>query len=76
MRTLNAKLERELLPHKKRLENLQAELTDVVENFHVELPERPAPEVNPDETDWLFDSSREYLAQLEFYEARKKGETK
>jgi hypothetical protein len=65
-------MDQELRPHKKRLKRLQDKLAKVAETFDVELPERPAPEVEPDEETWLFDSDRNYEEQLAFYKARRK----
>jgi hypothetical protein len=46
----------------------------VAETFDPDLPERPKAEVaEPDETDWLFDSGRDYLTQLEYYRAHRDG---
>jgi hypothetical protein len=37
-----------------------------------DLPGRPEPEINtPDESNWLFDSNRTYLAQLAVYRERR-----
>ena len=36
-----------------------------------ELPEVPEPEIAEDNAEWLFDSSRDYLEQLEYYKKRK-----
>jgi hypothetical protein len=42
------------------------------ESFDPELPDRPAPETDEvDESDWLFDSQRDYLTQLKHYKDRK-----
>lgn len=37
------------------------------------MPEMPEPEVDPDDGDWLFDSTREYLEQLSVYKKRQNG---
>jgi hypothetical protein len=70
---LSEKLEKELRPHRERMASLQAELSEAAQGLHVELPDRPAPKIEVDESDWLFNSSRTYLEQNEFYQKRKKG---
>jgi hypothetical protein len=48
------------------------ELSEVYANFDVELPEHPQPEIEPpDESEWLFDSNRDYVTQIGFYKQRK-----
>jgi hypothetical protein len=43
--------------------------------FDPELPDRPSPEIaEVDESDWLFDSRRDYLKQMDVYKARKSSE--
>lgn len=38
------------------------------------LPDRPTAKVQlPDEADWLFDASRDYLTQLTYYKDRRNG---
>ena len=37
--------------------------------MEVELPELLELEVEPDDEGWFFDSSRDYLEQLEYYKA-------
>ena len=41
--------------------------------MEVELPELLEPEVEPDDEGWFFDSSRDYLEQLEYYKAHQNG---
>jgi hypothetical protein len=42
------------------------------EELRIELPDRPEADLAaPDETDWLFDSSRDYLDQLAAYKAQR-----
>jgi hypothetical protein len=70
--SLQAELYTELEPLRTRIEPREA-LTKAYEELDPELPERPEPELEePDEEDWLFDSNREYLEQLEYCKARKK----
>jgi hypothetical protein len=40
------------------------------------LPELPEPEIEEDDTNWLFDSYRDYFEQLAVYQAYKSGQTK
>ena len=38
------------------------------------MPDRPDPEIDPaDESDWLYDSSRAYMEQLDCYKRHKEG---
>jgi hypothetical protein len=49
---------------------LRSEISEAVDTFDVELPERPEPEVPDDAgvlSGWLFDSDRSYLAQAVAY---------
>jgi hypothetical protein len=40
-----------------------------------DLPDRPEPDIQlPDESGWLFDSDRGYIAQLAVHQAHKKGQ--
>ncbi len=74
LKAVNDELQAELAPLKKRLAPLRAALAEKWEEFNPDLPERPVPEIDEiDESEWLFDSSREYMAQLAFYKQRKKG---
>jgi len=42
------------------------------DEFTVDLPPRPEPaEADADESDWLFDSNREYLEQIAVYKRHK-----
>jgi hypothetical protein len=74
---LNQRLEQELRPFRKPLAELQKEVTEAGEEFDALLPERPGQEPTaPEESAWLFDSSRSYVEQLAFYPshpARKRG---
>lgn len=71
---LNADLQRELDPYRPQLEAvrqaIQAAVDAVGDVF--ELPDPPEPDLpEPDDSGWLYDSSRNYLTQLEFYKARR-----
>jgi hypothetical protein len=77
LRRLHDRLEAKLAPLYKRAAGVRQAVQEERERFmrEVELPERPEPETDPpDEDDWLFDASREYLAQLAMYKARKNGQ--
>lgn len=69
-------MESDLAGVTERLNNLKARVREKAEVFEPELPERPEPEIEGDDPDttWLFDSSRDYMDQLEIYKARKRGE--
>lgn len=55
---------------------LNNELRAEKKTISLDLPLRPEPEFDlAGEDSWLFDSSRDYMEQLEFYTARRKGET-
>jgi hypothetical protein len=73
VQALQKQMAQELRPYQKRLRKLEQEFADVIENFDVEVEDRPAPEIEPDEKDWLFDSRRDYLTQLGFYQRHKTG---
>ena len=57
-----------LEPLKERLEVIRHAVQEKAEQFQVDLPDRPeAAEADADESEWLFDSNREYLDQIECY---------
>jgi hypothetical protein len=69
---LNELLQKDLAPLKGRLKSIWQDIQNLANNFKPILPERPAPETgNHDESDWLFDSNRDYLDQLTSYKSRK-----
>jgi hypothetical protein len=71
---LNADLQLELDPYRPRLEVVRQAIQKAVDTVGdvFELPERPEPDLpEPDDSGWLFDSSRDYLTQLAFYKARR-----
>lgn len=64
---------------KKDAQKLESNLQWSIDNFmpEVELPERPEPEIEaPDESNWLFASTRRFGEQLDHYQARKAGGSK
>jgi hypothetical protein len=71
---LNDSMQAELEPVRERLEVVWQAVQDKAETFTVDLPERPEPEVDlPDEEEWLLDTDRDYLEQLDIYKAHKNG---
>ena len=72
---LNGQLQEELAPLRDKLRDIRQAIHDAVDEFFVDLPERPEPETDPpDEGAWLFDAGREYLEQLAHYKGRRSGE--
>jgi len=71
---LRAALEADLEPYRKELEMLQLAVQNAVDQLDIELPPLPEPETVPEDQDWLFDSRRDYFAQLAAYRARR-GDT-
>jgi hypothetical protein len=72
---MNARMWAELQPYAEQLDAVRLAVLEAQAGFVVDLPERPAPEVWPeDESAWLFDSARTYPAQLAAYKARRNGE--
>jgi hypothetical protein len=63
-----------LAPLQDRLTRAAAVVQEAADTFDPALPERPAPAVAPpDERGWLFASDRDYLAQLDAYQAYRDG---
>lgn len=61
-----------MAPLEARLESVRLAIQDAADAFAVDLPARPEPETTPgDESDWLFDSQRDYLQQLTVYRGRR-----
>ena len=73
LEVLGRELEEELAPYQGELNSLRQAIQKTIERIQVSLPELPDAEVEPDDDDWLFDSSREYFVQLAAYKARKNG---
>jgi vacuolar-type H+-ATPase subunit H len=71
LRELSEELALEFAPLQDQLDTLREQLDGELEQVKLELPERPEAEITPpDESGWLFDSSRDYLNQLQFYKPR------
>jgi len=69
LKKLNDVLQRDLAPPRKKMADLERSVEEGVEDaadsLMVPLPDRPEPEIEPpDESDWLFDSSRPYGDQF------------
>jgi len=76
LQALDDDLQAELAPLGEALTYLGEAVDAAADALAVELPERPAPEpAVPAERAWLFASERDYLTQLEAYQARKRGTT-
>ena len=74
LRALQARLAKDLAPARRRLDALRADLGEcaAVLDQSLTLPERSAPEPEPDvEDDWLFASDRDYFQQAAVYRERK-----
>ena len=56
------------------IDDLRNEISEAINDFDVKLPERPMAIIDiPDESNWLYDSGRSYLEQLQFYHDRRNG---
>jgi hypothetical protein len=74
---LAGELDAELAPLDERLENVQQAVREKMEELEPDLPDLPEPETPEAEDaseDWLFESGREYLEQLEHYKRDDEGE--
>jgi hypothetical protein len=74
VKTLADAFDKAMQPLRDRLDLARQALTDKAEMFEAELPDRPAlVEANTDESQWLFDSGREYMEQIKFYHRHRDG---
>ena len=74
LEALSGELDSELEPFRARMEVVRLAIQGTIENVDsvFELPDHPETEIDPpDETGWLFDSSRDYLEQIGVYKARR-----
>ena len=74
LEALSRELDCELEPFRVRMEAIRQAIQGAIENVDsvFELPDHPETEIDPpDETGWLFDSSRDYLEQIGVYKARR-----
>jgi hypothetical protein len=71
---LSEAFDKAMAPLQKRLDLARQAFDEKSQNFMIELPGRPEAEIaDADESDWIFDSSRDYLHQIAAYK-RHKGE--
>jgi hypothetical protein len=73
LKQLSDNMDKELTPYKERLEFTLQDIRKSVDEIDVEPPELPKPETSWEDDNWLFDSRRDYLEQLEYYKAYKEG---
>lgn len=74
VKALNAEMQQELAPYRERMQAVRRAIQQAIDQVDkvFELPELPEPELeDPDEDDWLLDSNRTYLEQLDRYKARR-----
>ena len=76
---LNKSLQADLKPIRERLEEdedaIRNEVSSAADQLYLQLPPRPEAEiVAPDESNWLFDASRGFGEQLNFYNRHKDGD--
>ncbi|MCJ7445352.1 MAG: hypothetical protein MUO26_12660 [Methanotrichaceae archaeon] len=73
---LQAELDSELRPHNEKLESLRHAVEKMADSLKAEigLPEVPDAQVDPPDRDWLYDSGRGWLDQLEAYKRTHSGE--
>lgn len=75
LRALSDELNTELAPLAQRLKIVRQAIQKRADEFVVDLPDVPEAEApGTDESGYLFDAARDYLAQLEVYRQRKNGE--
>jgi hypothetical protein len=71
-RKLMREFDKEMEPLRQRLDLASQAFEEKLQNFSIVLPERPEADVaDGDENDWVFDSSRSYLDQIECYRRHK-----
>ncbi|HEX9972010.1 MAG TPA: hypothetical protein VGD14_08070, partial [bacterium] len=70
---LSDRLAEELQPHRENLESLWDDVTLEISKMKTELPEKPEPEINMSDKNYLFDSDRDYLQQLQVYKNYRDG---
>jgi hypothetical protein len=69
---LKQKFDEEMEPLRDRMETLRQAVQDKQVEFSANVPARPKPaESDADESDWLFDSNRDYEEQIEYYHRHK-----
>ncbi len=60
-------LDAELEPITERKETLYHNIQKKIQTIKIEIPARPGPEIEEENNDWLFDSERNYLEQLQVF---------
>lgn len=71
---LHELLARDLESFKYELDSLENVIDDSINDcVDVDLPDLPHAVVHPDDDDWLFDSSRDYIEQMKYYKNRQNG---
>jgi hypothetical protein len=75
LKDLHASMDKEISPYREKLDELQNTIQEDLENTksEIEIPYLPKSDLNEDDNDWLFDSKRDYLSQLNYY---KRAQTK
>ena len=63
-------LDQEITPYRQELDQLRQAITEKVYWLERVLPDRPSANPQPDDEDWLFRSSRDYITQLRRYKAQ------
>jgi hypothetical protein len=72
---LNEELQAALEPCREPIATLRQAITEMAAGFDPELPDRPSPDIaEVDESAWRFESGRDYLEQMDVYQARKSSE--
>jgi hypothetical protein len=75
LEAMNAELQAELDPARLRLNAVLQAVREAVDNLRIELPDRPAAEIEPpNEEQWLYDSGRDYVEQIRHYQRHKNTE--
>jgi hypothetical protein len=71
---LSDQLQADLAPLRERADAAWRAAREIVTGLQIDLPDRPGDETGPpDEDDWLYDSGREYVEQIECYQRYKGG---
>jgi len=73
---IREELTNELRPYEEMADSLRQAIQDAADDITPNLPELPEPEIEEDNTNWLFDSHRDYFDQLAAYRARRGGQAK
>jgi hypothetical protein len=71
---LDRELQAELEPSRERMEPVRRAIQLRMDTVDPYLPDLPEGYAAPDDDGWLFDSRRDYMAQLDAYKRRQRGE--